>query len=208
MGGDIGLLIDGEIGAEDQAHQGEEDRGGDHDLGAMFQHFGPEVAARDACRQKLRDHAHGGREEIPVVALHELREAFSIRDHEADHLAPAAVAGAAAVHKAQKSPELFRAGSLRHREHGASVSEHVPRVMVDHFLEQALLRFEIEIDRALGHPGPRRDVLHARRREAALGEGVERRFDDFARSFRLAARALFHFRSHPAFQVIDFPVSQ
>jgi hypothetical protein len=61
--------------------------------------------------------------------------------------------------------------------------------VLDHRLEQRLLALEVEVERALGDAGARRDVVEARRRKAALDKEIERRGHELARALVLAPAA-------------------
>ena len=208
MAGDIGFFVQGEACAEDQAHQAEENRGRHRDLRAMRHDFRAEIPTRGAGGEQVRDHAHGGREKIAAMALDQSRKIPAVGNHEPDQGAAITILGAAAVNMQQQGAQPFRAAALGRGQHGARVGQHVLGIVGDGLLEQALLGLEIEINRALGHAGAGRDVFHPRRGEAALGEGVERRLENFARPLGLAARPCFHRPASPTFGLIDFPVSQ
>ena len=89
----------------------------------------------------------------------------------------------------QRGDDLARRSVGIGRELARAV-QHRPHGMHHELLEEVLLAAEVEVERALGDAGPRRDIVEARGRETLRREHVERGVED-----RLApVLALFQFR--------------
>ncbi len=185
---EVDLLLMG----EDQQPKAHEDRGRDNDLGILRDGRRPKFAVVDARLDQFLDALNGGRDEIGIVAIHQIGEVFAVGDHEPQHFPPVPIRGETTVIKLNEPGQAFSLGARRRGQNFVGLGLELPGEMPDHFFEDAFLAFEIEIDRPLGYARASSDVFQARRRKAVLGEFLERGFQNFARTFELAPFTRFH----------------
>ena len=149
----------------------------DDELGKPGELVGGQLAPRHRPLGGGAQQRHAARHHLAVIELGELREAPGFRDDEADDLlAPggedlAAHAGKEAAHDGLEGKVERRRLGARRLDRGADAG-------ADQRLKQRLLRGEVQVDGALGDARPCRHLLEPRRREAALGENVERGVED------------------------------
>ncbi len=175
-------LVRREHGAPDRHHQ---HRGHDQP-GHRLAVLRPELARIDALAVQAGDQRQGAVDHGRLVEAGELGKLVELADQQARQHDEPAVANDA---RPGAAPPAAAAAPPAHvcRRHRLGAVEVGHDQRAHQRLEHRLLAREVEIERALGRPRPRRDVLHPRSGEALLGEHVECRVEQLGGAGVLAA---------------------
>ena len=137
-----------------------------------------ELAALHAARDGGGEHRLAALHDLLEVELRDLGEVAGLAHHQLDH--------AGIVRGAHRLPPAMRDGAQQLGGAHVGVSQQRlafvdegHQALLYYRLEQRLLVVVVQVQRALGDAGARRDILEARRRVALLDEQGERRGEQF-----------------------------
>ena len=188
------VLLGGEdfVGQRARAHgvvpQHQEHHGRQHDVGAVVQVHLAELAALHAALQNAPDERTAGQNHLLLVELRDLREVLGLAEHQLGDARCLGGANAFPPHLIAVSQHLA-GGADKGLQLGIPLGKAACNVFTHHGFEQFFLAGEVQKQRAFGHPGAGRHLVHAGSGKAFFDEQIQRRLQQFARARFFASAA-------------------